>query len=192
MECMYLTDFCDRAISYDAYIDLLGSNLEVHNLHYKKYAVSEAMHAVLAQAQPVKILVLTEPWCGDSVAIIPVVKKIVDEAHGWELKVLLRDENPDLMDKYLTKGSRGIPVFIFLDEECRVLFSFGPRPEAAQKIFELYRHDFRAGKMDKAEIIKKIRSFYAKDRGRAIETELIRLLRDRLLSIRNKPLTSAH
>jgi hypothetical protein len=189
---MYLTKYCDRAINYDAYVDLLGGNLEVHNLHYKKYAVSEEMHSVLSQAEPVKILVLTEPWCSDSVAIVPVIKKIVDEAHGWELKVLLRDENPDLMDQFLTGGSRGIPVFIFLDEQCKELFSFGPRPEAAQKIFESYRRDLRAGKIEKAEIIKKIRSFYAKDRGRAIDSELIRLLSERLPSLRNESVMSAH
>lgn len=189
---MLLTDFCERAMSYDAYTGLLGNNLEVHNLHYKKYTVSEAMQSILAKVKRIKILVLTEPWCGDSVAIVPVIKKIADEAPGWELKVLLRDGNPELMDKYLTRGTRGIPVFIFLDEHCRALFSFGPRPEAAQKIFEFYRRDFRAGKIEKAEIIKKIRSFYAKDRGRAIESELIRLMGERLFPVGSESFISAH
>ena len=45
---------------------------------------------------------------------------------------------------------------------------------------------------EKAEIIKKIRSFYAKDRGRAIESELIRLMGERLFPVGSESFISAH
>lgn len=34
-----------------------------------------------------------------------------------ELRVLRRDEHPEIMDEYLTNGSRSIPVVIVLDRE---------------------------------------------------------------------------
>jgi len=62
---------------------------------------------------------------------------------------------------------------IGLDEEYEELFHWGPRPQPAQRIIEDAREDLAAGRIDKAEIHKRIRAFYAKDRGRTIVRELI-------------------
>ncbi len=169
---MNLEVYYANGIEYETYLTHLGEYLDLHNLHYRKYEVSPAMRAQIKKLPPQRILVITEPWCGDSLAQIPVVRKIAEEADDWEIRILMRDENKELMDYFLTRGSRGIPVFIFLDENDEVLFRFGPRPEAAQQIFETYREAIKAGKIEKPEVIKKIRMFYAKDRGRSIETEL--------------------
>ena len=130
-----------------------------------------------------RILAITAPWCSDSLAILPVIMNIVRVMPNWEIKILLRDEHPDLMDHYLTSGSRGIPIFIFLDDQYRELFRFGPRPAAAQHIFDEHRHAIREGKIRKQEVIKMIRKFYALDRGKSIETELTALLRNHLQQV---------
>src|SRR5690606_10978713 len=72
-------------------------------------------------------LVLLESWCGDAAQAIPVLNKIAQEVPAIDLKILLRDENPELMNLFLTDGSRSIPKLIVLDEAYGVVGSWGPR-----------------------------------------------------------------
>lgn len=57
-------------------------------------------------------LVITETWCGDGGQIIPVLNKIAESNPGIDLRIVFRDENPKLMDPFLTKGARSIPKLI--------------------------------------------------------------------------------
>ena len=57
---------------------------------------------------------IAEDWCGDASNTIPILAKLV-ELPGLELRVLRRDEHPEVMDRYLTDGSRSIPIVIALD-----------------------------------------------------------------------------
>ena len=45
---------------------------------------------------------------------------------GLELRVILRDANPEVMDQYLTNGSRSIPIVIALDENFQEMGHWGP------------------------------------------------------------------
>jgi hypothetical protein len=72
-----------------------------------------------------KVLVITEDWCGTSIAYLPFVAKLVERRPDIELRVFLRDENPDVMDQFLKKGMyRSIPVFVFFDEHMNELARF--------------------------------------------------------------------
>lgn len=83
--------------------------------------------------RPQRWLVITEGWCGDSAQIVPVLHQLSLLNENIQLGFLLRDEQPDLMDAFLTEGSRSIPKVIFADPETgEVGASWGPRPAAAQ------------------------------------------------------------
>src|SRR5690606_9847276 len=60
--------------------------------------------------EPEQWLVLTEPWCGDSAQCLPCVAVMAERQPNIDLHVLLRDKNPDIMDRFLTDGKRGIPI----------------------------------------------------------------------------------
>lgn len=80
-------------------------------------------------------LVLTEGWCGDAAQVLPVLNKIARLNSNINLKFLLRDENPGLMDQYLTNGkSRSIPKLLVVDEIFEELFNWGPRPGVLQEM----------------------------------------------------------
>ena len=68
----------DRAITYEEYIDCLGDNIQLHRLHYKKFVMNEWISQKLQKVPALDILVITEPWCGDSLAILPVVRRLFD------------------------------------------------------------------------------------------------------------------
>jgi len=81
---------------------------------------------------PAKILALAEAWCGDVYRELPTVARIA-EATGADLRIFLRDENPDIMDEYLSNNgkSRAIPVFIFYTKDTRYITHFTERSAGA-------------------------------------------------------------
>ncbi len=117
------------AMSYDDYINTLGEYYSLHRWHYEKFLLDEESSEIIKEYNPFKILVITEPWCGDSLAMLPIIRKIAEKNGGWEIKIILRDSNPELMDKFLTDGAKAIPVFLFLDKDTNLFFKWGPRPE---------------------------------------------------------------
>ena len=81
---------------------------------------------VLARIGPVRnVLAITEDWCGTSIGVLPYVFKLVEASPGVELRVFLRDENPELMDQYLKDGRyRSIPVVVLFDDAFTELARF--------------------------------------------------------------------
>jgi len=72
-----------------------------------------------------KILVITEDWCGAAIASLPFVIKLAETTPRVEMRIVLRDENPDLMDQFMKNGLyRSIPVFAFFDEHMNELARF--------------------------------------------------------------------
>ncbi len=85
-----------------------------------------------ALPEPVTTLVITEDWCGDALANVPVLAKVASETGKLNLRLFLRDQNLDLADQYLKEGKyRSVPVFVFFDHEMRELGHFIERPAQA-------------------------------------------------------------
>ena len=119
-------------------------------------------------------LVITESWCGDAAHLMPVMKKLADESESIDIRVVLRDENPELMDRYLTNGSRSIPKLIAVDDQTgRSVFTYGPRPSLATKLVEDYKEEH--GSLT-PEFKEELQRWYNKDKGQTAITDLVQLL----------------
>jgi len=115
-----------------------------------------------------RLLALSEDWCGDAVNTLPYVARFVDALPDWELRILERDENPDLMDAHRTDGSRSIPVVIVYDESFEELGWWGPRPR------ELQAWVLGEGQeLESEDRYRRTRAWYARDRGRTTLQELL-------------------
>ena len=123
--------------------------------------------------QPQTWLVLTEGWCGDAAQNLPILSKMAEENENVDLKLVLRDENLELMDAFLTNGGRSIPKLIALDENKNVLFTWGPRPSVATKMITDYKE--QNGVVD-AKIKEDLQRWYNKDKGINVQEDLISLL----------------
>lgn len=174
---MNLINEFDNAMDLESYLELLGDQKALHDLHFKKAIIPKSPENFDA----LKILVITEPWCGDSTAIIPVLQKIFENKNA-ELKVALRDKNPDLMNRFLTNGKKAIPIVLVISPDGELILRYGPRPEIVQDIFEEHRSDIEAGRIEKKAITRKIRTFYAKDRGQVISDTFITALNQKITS----------
>ncbi len=140
--------------------------------------------------QPIIWLTLTEGWCGDAAQVVPVLNHMANESEQLELKLLLRDQHLDIMDAFLTNGGRSIPKVIFLDAKTlEVLGSWGPRPAAAQQLIEEFKTnapkiaDLEERKAYEEEIKKQTQLWYAKDKTRSIQLEVVEALFNALATI---------
>lgn len=118
-------------------------------------------------------LVITEGWCGDAAQLLPIINKMADENPNIDLKIVLRDENEDLMNQFLTNGSKSIPKLIALDENKEVIDSWGPRPSVATKMVNDYKEAH--GKLD-ADFKKDLQIWYNKNKGLNAQQDLLKLL----------------
>lgn len=120
-------------------------------------------------------LVITEAWCGDAAQILPAINAMAEKSEKIDLKLVLRDEHPDLMDLYLTAGAKSIPIVVILDSESKeVLGSWGPRPEIAQQIIL----DWKAGGKKQAfgEVKEALQRWYNKDKSASIQREFLKTI----------------
>ena len=114
-------------------------------------------------------LVITEGWCGDAAQILPFINKISELNEKIELKLVLRDQHPEVMDEFLTDGSRSIPKVVVLNKEnLDVLGSWGPRPKA---VHEDYVKKRRAPGHDNKQAAEELHLWYARDKGKTIQAE---------------------
>lgn len=119
-------------------------------------------------------LVLTEGWCGDAAQTLPVINKIAETNNKIDLKVVLRDENEDLMNQFLTNGNKAIPKLIVVDKASNeVVGSWGPRSEKASKMVSDYKE--KHGKVD-AKLKTDLQNWYNQDKGKNIEFEMVELI----------------
>jgi len=118
-------------------------------------------------------IVITENWCGDSAQNLPYITKIASLNKNIDFRIILRDTNLEIMDLYLTNGTRSIPKLVVFDEEGNELFRWGSRPQAAQMLV----NDLKAQGFEKKYFIEKLHSWYAKNKGVDIENEFLNLIK---------------
>lgn len=120
-------------------------------------------------------LVISEGWCGDAAQLLPIFNKMSQLSEGKiELKIVLRDENLDLMDCFLTQNARAIPKLIVVDKETSaVLAHWGPRPKAATDLILNYKKEH--GIIDEA-IKTELQLWYLHDKGNATQEEIMEMM----------------
>lgn len=132
------------------------------------------MDNVLKTDKKTTWIVLTESWCGDAAHSMPIMNKIVELDSNITLKVVLRDENLELMNRFLTNGTLAIPKLIMVDDETGdVVGDWGPRPRAVHERVENFKE--LHGKLTK-EFKEELQIWYNKDKGENTFNDLLQLL----------------
>ena len=132
----------------------------------------ELMECIKAVNKEQHWIVITEGWCGDSAHSLPFIFKLSEQNPKIHLDIILRDENLELMDQYLTNGGRSIPKLIVRDSDGNDLFEWGPRPKPIQD----YVQKAKAEGIDYQDYGKVVQQMYNEDRGVTIQKEFCELL----------------
>lgn len=118
-------------------------------------------------------LLISESWCGDAAHVVPVLSKIAELNPNINLQIVLRDDNLELMDMFLTNGGRSVPKLIMLDAETGdVLNTYGPRPTEATNYVNRYKT--MHGSLT-PEFKQDLQFWYNKNKGQNIVTDIVEL-----------------
>lgn len=120
-------------------------------------------------------LVISESWCGDAAQILPIINKMAEVSYKIDLRIVLRDDNEDLMNLFLTNGTRSIPKLIIIDNETNeVIADFGPRPQEAKQLILDYKAEH--GVVDETVKIN-LQKWYLNDKGISTQKEIVALMK---------------
>lgn len=127
-----------KGMTFQQYLDQMTTNKERFLQLLQEIKVRpEDREALKRFGKSLKVLVITEDWCGDALQNFPVLAKLVDGLPNVEMRIFLRDQNPDLMDQYLNQGVyRSIPVFAFFDENMNEVTRFIERPAVVTELID--------------------------------------------------------
>ncbi len=192
----FMKNYIEKSMTYAEYIKLIddlllegkttGPNQSEAMFNYGKLN-RQRMHrlektvklneSVVKEAQNVTRkmiwLIITEGWCGDAAQNIPTIEKIAAENENIETRYVLRDENLDLMDAYLTNDARSIPKLVALDAEMlEEIGIWGPRPQAAMDYF----YEMRDRGVEKPQMMENMQRWYLANKERSIQMEFKELL----------------
>ena len=159
----------DEALTFDEFVR--ACQVQYCGLWEGLYKLARIPEWALAAVPPEahrKLLVIAEDWCGDASNTVPVLARLAGLLPGLQLKVIMRDKYPEVMDQYLTNGSRSIPIVIALDDSFREVGHWGPRPAELQAWVMANRTI-----MPKTELYPKVRQWYARDRGETTIREVL-------------------
>ena len=141
---------------------------------HDEYTPSDDLREATASIdEPQLWMVLTEPWCGDSAFLLPVIAEAATLNDDVALRILLRDDNLDIMDQYLTGGSRSIPKLVAFSEHGEERFTWGPRPASARRLFGELREQYD----DKQKQIAELVEHYEDGAWRETDAELVETIR---------------
>ncbi len=192
-------DVIDQAYSYSTFNSIVEklferdevtdqnnteSNLDYTKLNLQRTSrwdkrgklLPEVEEVVKNISRPQTWLVITEGWCGDSAQILPFINIMAESNPLVDLKIILRNEYPEVMDAFLTDGkSRSIPKVIVLDTETlEVLGDWGPRPLETHRRYLGERANPEIGGKEAA---KNLHIWYARDKGITSQKEFTSVLK---------------
>lgn len=127
-------------------------------------------------------LVIAEGWCADGAQILPIFDKMaLDSDKKIELKVVLRDDNEELMSHFLTNGARAIPKLIVIDKETGdVVADWGPRPKGAVDLIQNYKKEH--GVVDETAKAD-LQMWYLHDKGLSVQDEVMSIMQSLLVKV---------
>lgn len=185
-----------KGMTYDVYLDLLkdllsegkttGPNQDAGLFEYAKLNIQrmeriyktvvitdELVNKVKAINDKQTWICITEGWCGDAAQSLPLFARLAELNSNITLKMILRDENLELMDRYLTNGGRAIPVVIAL-QGGKELWKWGPRPASLQVIVDEFKQN---PTVTFEELKTQLHTWYAKNKTVDQQNELLKLIK---------------
>lgn len=128
-----------EGLTFPQYLAQMRSNKERFEKRMADAEITPADREAL-RGRKLKVLVITEDWCGDALVGFPALARLVEDAPDVEMRVFLRDANPDVMDQYLKKGLyRTIPVIVFFDERMNELARYMERQDVVTELRTLLK-----------------------------------------------------
>ncbi|UII25781.1 thioredoxin family protein [Fulvivirga maritima] len=156
-----------------AYLNYTKLNFSRLKRWYKTLQLNDELVAEIKKVKTQKWIIITEPWCGDAGASLAFLVKIAEQNPSINYDIQLRDQEPFLIDSYLTNGGKSIPKLVVRDANDNDLFTWGPRPHGAQALVT----ELKAAEVTHEVLAENIQNWYNTDKGQQLQAELLELLK---------------
>jgi hypothetical protein len=126
----------EQGLTYDAYKGQMARNRDRVEANERRVRIApEDLAAIRGLPRPLYVVVLAEDWCGDVVANVPVLGRLAQDSGKLDVRIFLRDQNDDIMQRYLNQGKyKSIPVFVFFDQAFREIGHWIERPASVTEL----------------------------------------------------------
>ena len=186
-----MKQYWQNSITFDDYIKETERRIEAQNPedHYNEYyelglqRMNRTLKTFKIDEQQLqtlksknfkgKILIITEPWCGDASATVPAVTRFF-EAADVEVKIFLKDSDTSLIEQFLTNGTQSIPKILILDGNFEVKNVWGPRPEFGNQLLKKFKENPET--YPREEFYNDLQVYYSKNRGKDAIQEILELI----------------
>jgi hypothetical protein len=164
-------------------LDSTELNLQRMNRLNKHFKIEEELESMLKEIErPVTWYVISEGWCGDAAQNLPVLDKLAESSDALDLKIILRDENPEIMNQFLTNGSKSIPKLVAVDTNTdEIIGTWGPRPAGITAMVQQYKIENPV--MVTEDFHKELHLWYGRDKGRLLQADFKSLLEEWNLAV---------
>lgn len=148
-------DRFEAGMTYDEYKAQMTRNREKFEENERTVLLPATELDAIKKGPKLHVLVLTEDWCGDALANVPIIGRLAKETGRFDVRVFLRDQNDDLMAQYMNGEYKSIPVIAFFDDSFREVGRWIERPAAVterrrKRRAEIFASDPRFGSPDGA------------------------------------------
>lgn len=192
---MNLLEYVEKGLSYPEYLNKIEEQLveieaagdpksyaKYYSINLKRikrldknFSLTDEQKEKLNQINSdFKLLIITEGWCGDAAQVMPVINVMMNEI-SVEQKIVFRDENPELMNEFLTDGAKSIPILIGVNKEGNELFRFGPRPQHGMEL--LKKHKENPQEYTDEQFHQDLQLWYNQDKGVSIFEEFVAVMK---------------
>jgi hypothetical protein len=142
-------------LTYAEYKQGMTRNRERFEAHERTNVIpDEDVAAFAALPRSLHVAVLTEDWCSDAVATLPLLAELATRSGRLDVRIFYRDQTLDLMDTHLKRGKfRSIPTFIFYDSDWNEVGAWLEKPALIDELrarlrLEIYASDPAYGSPD--------------------------------------------
>lgn len=130
MTSKFLAEKFAAAMPYETYI-ATGTTEQQRRWKqvYDTAAITSAQRQLAESfTREMKLLIISGIWCGDCVQQCPLIQKIAEaNPDKIQLRILDRDQHPDLRDQFHINGGDRVPVILLLAEDHELCATAGDR-----------------------------------------------------------------
>ena len=159
----------EQGYTWGAYLEAIQTNHNRFRRNYDETEIAPADQEFFRSAKErfggeISVLVIAEDWCPDVYFNLPTMVRIA-EAADYPLRIFPRDQNHDLMNRYLLDGQfMSIPVFVFFDRDWQEIGHWIERSRRLDRLMreagsEAYKKAIREDRAEfRQEVVNELRA----------------------------------
>lgn len=138
--------------TWDEYINSIETNRDHFVGVYQTFPLTDDDLVVFRNFKGLRVVAIGEDWCPDVYNSMGILARICQLVPGAEMRIFERDTYPELMDQYLSDGTKKrIPVYAFFTPDFRQLCWWAGRNREADAWVNAFRKGRPYDQIPKAE-----------------------------------------